>query len=100
MGFFLEPLQKSIFWGDILIIEKLAFEIRISQYTYDCQASCFIDVNLQWKELGNILVGSLGHHLQGALQITTLCWNDTYVSGFSGLCPPSSQANLCMIWFH
>ena len=75
-GFFLEPLKKSNFWGDILIIKKLAFEINISQYTYDCQASCFIDVNLQWKELrkiGKILMGSLGHHLQGALQITTLC---------------------------
>ena len=42
-------------------IKKLAFEIKISQYTYDCQASCFIDVNLQWKELrkiGKFLVGS------------------------------------------
>ena len=41
-------------------IKKLAFEIKISQYTYDCQASCFIDVNLQWKELrkiGKFLVG-------------------------------------------
>ena len=35
-------------------IKKLAFEIKISQYTYDCQASCFIDVNLQWKELRKI----------------------------------------------
>ena len=53
--------KKSNFWGDILIIKKLAFEIKISQYTYDCQASCFIDVNLQWKELrkiGKFLVGS------------------------------------------
>ena len=45
-GFFLEPLEKSHFWGEILIIKKLAFEIKISQYTYDCQASFFIDVNL------------------------------------------------------
>ena len=59
--FYLEPLKKSNFWGDILIIKKLAFEIKISQYTDDCQASRFIDVNLQWKELrkiGKILVGS------------------------------------------
>ena len=35
----------------------------------------------------NILVGSWGYHLQGALQITTLCWYDTYVWGFSGLWP-------------
>ena len=54
-GFFLGPLQKSNFWGEILIIKKLAFEIKISQYTYDCQASCFIDVNLQWKELRKIV---------------------------------------------
>ena len=40
-GFFLGPLQKSNFWGDILIIKKLAFEIKISQYTYHCQASFF-----------------------------------------------------------
>ena len=50
-GFFLEPLEKSNFWGEILIIKKLAFEIKISQYTWDCQASFFIDVNLQGKEL-------------------------------------------------
>ena len=30
---------------------------------------------------------SWGYHLQGALQITTLCWNSTYVWGFSGLWP-------------
>ena len=38
-------------------------------------------------ETCNILVGSWGYHLQGALQITTLCWYDTYVWGFSGLWP-------------
>ena len=32
-GFFLEPLEKSNFWGEILIIKKFAFEIKISQYT-------------------------------------------------------------------
>ena len=58
-GFFLGPLQKSNFWGDILIIKKLAFEIKISQYTYHCQASFFIDVNLQAKELRKIVKLSL-----------------------------------------
>ena len=49
--FFPGNLEKSNFWGEILIIKKLAFEIKISQCTYDCQASFFIYVNLQWKEL-------------------------------------------------
>ena len=60
--FFSRAIKKtSNFWGDILIIKKLGFEVKISQYTYDCQSSCFIDVNLQWKELrkiGKMLVGS------------------------------------------
>ena len=29
--------------------------MKISQYTYDCQASFFIDVSLQWKELRKIV---------------------------------------------
>ena len=31
--FFLGNLEKSIFWGEILIIKKIAFEIKISQCT-------------------------------------------------------------------
>ena len=54
-GVFSRAIRKSIFWGEILIIKKWAFEIKISQYTYDCQASFFIDVNLQWKELRKIV---------------------------------------------
>ena len=60
-GVFSRAIKKNHIFGEILIIKKLAFEIKISQYTYDCQASCFIDVNLQWKELrkiGKFLVGS------------------------------------------
>ena len=53
--FFLGNLEKSNFWGEILIIKKIAFEIKISQCTEDCQASFFIDVNLQWKELLKIV---------------------------------------------
>ena len=44
--FFLRHFDKSIFCGEILIIKKLAFEIKISQCTY---------VNLQWKELRKIV---------------------------------------------
>ena len=29
--------------------------MKISQYTYDCQTSFFIDVSLQWKELRKIV---------------------------------------------
>ena len=31
--FFLGNLEKSNFWGEILIIKKIAFEIKISQRT-------------------------------------------------------------------
>ena len=36
-------------------MKKLAFEIKISQFTYDCQSSFFIDINLRWKELRKIV---------------------------------------------
>ena len=53
--FFLGHLEKSNFWGEILIIKKLVFEMKISQCTYDYQASFCIDVNQQWKELCKIV---------------------------------------------
>ena len=44
-----------------------------------------------------ILFGGWGHHLQGALQITTMCWNYTYVWGFSGLWP--HHPRLIYAWY-
>ena len=44
-----------------------------------------------------ILVGSWEYHLQGSLQITTLCWNDIYVLGFSGLWP--HHPRLIYAWY-
>ena len=43
-----------------------------------------------------ILVGSWGHHLQGALQITTLCWNDTF-QAFLGSAP--HHPRLIYAWY-
>ena len=59
---------------------------------YWCQ-STREGVTENWKNL----VGSWGHHLQGALQITTLCWNYTYIWGFSGLWP--HHPRLIYAWY-
>ena len=55
-GFFLRPLEKSNFWGEIQLLKNELLKLKYLNAHMTAKLHFFIDVNLQWKELRTILI--------------------------------------------